>query len=98
MRQISDPIELMIAQSLNMANIEYIHESERTGIPQLPGQRNLDFEIPAWKIFIEVKQFHTDRIADQIKGFENVIVIQGIEAARFFCQMVKAYGPAKSPA
>ncbi len=81
-RQISDPIELIIANGLTTAGIAFVHESEGL-IPRL------DFYLPGRDIYIEVKQFHSERIAQQMAQAPNVIAIQGREAALAFAAMIK---------
>lgn len=78
---IDDPIELIVANGLTSAGIEFIHENEG-------GTFNLDFFLPEQKIYIEVKQFHSERIAEQSSRVENIIVIQGRHAAKEFAKMI----------
>lgn len=49
----------------------------------------LDFYLPDLDIYIEVKQFHSDRIAKQMARRPNVIAIQGRGAVLTFCAMLK---------
>lgn len=49
---------------------------------------HLDFYLPEFDVHIEVKQFHSDRIAEQMSRVDNVIVIQGLIAAEFFASIV----------
>ena len=68
---ISDPIEAIVATALTSSGIRYQHE--------LFG--HLDFYLPDYEIEIECKQFHSDRISEQMSRHKNVIAIQGKEAA-----------------
>lgn len=70
-----DPMEHIIAEALEYNLLVY----ER-------GKRNLDFYLPKPDVYIEVKQFHSDRISEQMSRAENVIAIQGVEAAKFFAR------------
>ena len=76
-----DPIEMMIADGLALAGIRFVHESDNKS-------QNLDFYLPDDDVYIECKQFPTDRTSAQIGGYPNVIVIQGRKAARKFCELI----------
>lgn len=54
------------------------------------GERPLDFYVPSLDLYIEVKQFSSDRTARQIAGLTNVILIQGIPAAMAFAALIRA--------
>jgi hypothetical protein len=81
---ISDPIERIVADGLTAAGIRW----ER-GSPHL-----LDFYIPDFGFYIEVKQFATERTFKQIEPYSNVVLIQGREAAR---ALVRLLARAASP-
>ncbi len=49
----------------------------------------LDFHLPDDGIDIEVKRFHSPRIADQMARAENVIALQGEAAVRWFCERLQ---------
>lgn len=66
----TDHLELAVAEMLLDLKINFIHESQNNG-------SNLDFYLPDFDVFIEVKQFHTDRVNKQLASQENVILIQG---------------------
>lgn len=74
-----DPIERIIQVALEAAMIEYVLEGE---VPSA-GQ-TLDFWLPAFGLYIECKQYHTPRIADQMSRAPNIIVLQGRASAEFF--------------
>lgn len=76
----SDPVEQIIADALDYCHVEYVRERE---------PERLDFYLPRWKLHIEVKQFHSDRIAEQMSRAPNVIAVQGIEAARWLAAAIK---------
>lgn len=48
----------------------------------------LDFYLPDHGVFIECKQFYSERIARQMSSVHNVIVIQGKDAAHAFATMI----------
>lgn len=77
----NDPIEKIVAGALTRAGIRFTHESEGHSPP-------LDFHLPDLGLFIEVKHFHSPRIARQMAQAENVIVIQGRGAAEAFARMI----------
>lgn len=78
----NDPMEAMVAAALDEAGIRYL-----TG----EGGKNpsgLDFLLPDFGLEIEVKQFHSDRIAAQMARAENVIAVQGKDAVAFLCRLL----------
>jgi len=76
---ITDPIELSVARGLEQARIEYISPCPET---------NLDFLLVESGVRVEVKQFHSDRISEQMSRAENVIVIQGKKDAELFTLLI----------
>lgn len=66
-----DPVEQPIADALDIAGIRY----ER-GKP-------LDFFLPELDLHIECKQFYSDRAVRQLATRPNVILVQGVQAAKF---------------
>ena len=80
----NDPVERIVAEALTAAGYEWRHEGHpaRRGDPV-----TLDFEIVGGP-HVEVKRFHTPRVGAQLAQAENVILIQGIEAARWFAEML----------
>ena len=84
-----DPVEAIIAQALTKAWVEYVREDD-------PRSLNLDFYLPEFDIHIECKRFHSPRISGQMARTTNIIVVQGIEAARVFAQMIEGLGAIKS--
>lgn len=77
----NDPIELIVAEGLTRAHIPFVHESDNK-------EQSLDFYLPIHDILIEVKQFASERIADQLAPHGNVILIQGRRAAQCFAGMI----------
>ena len=83
-RDFNDPMERMIASSLKQAGIAFISEVQ-DGNPS-----GLDFRLGNG-IEIEVKRFHSPRIADQMSRADNVIAIQGELAVKFFAELLRAH-------
>jgi transcriptional regulator with XRE-family HTH domain len=80
----SDPMEYLIETALIEAGEEYQREGE-------PGaHQTLDFYLPRVNVFIEVKRFHSDRIAAQMKREANVIAAQGEPAVRFLAELIRS--------
>lgn len=82
-----DPMEAIIAQALTAAGLGYTRDMGG-GNPS-----GLDFKLTGNGVEIEVKRFHTSRIADQMARAENVIAIQGEEAVRFFAALLHRKRP-----
>lgn len=74
----SDPIEKIVAEALTRAGLQFITDE---GGANATG---LDFYLTGYDIHIEVKQFHSPRIAKQMARAPNVIAIQGRAAAEWF--------------
>ena len=83
MHGLPDPVEIVIERGLELAGIKYIRCDEQ--------HRHLDFYLPELNIYIEVKQFHTPRIAEQMARVPDIIAIQGMKAAVTFCKMIGGY-------
>lgn len=79
----SDHLERMVGEELRKANINFIHESQGCNV-------NLDFYLYDYDVYIEIKQFHSDRIAFQIQRVKNVIVLQGINSVKFFIKLLQS--------
>lgn len=77
-----DPTEDIVRKALDAANIIYSTERDERN-------HDLDFYLIEHAIHVEVKQFHTDRISEQMSRVPNVIAIQGKEAAQFFALMIR---------
>lgn len=78
----SDEQERKIGEAFKSKGIDFIHESED------PSQK-LDFYLPWYNVYIEVKQYHAERIGRQMASADNVIAIQGKESVEFFIKMLK---------
>ena len=81
---ITDPMELMIAEALDAAGISYVHEASNPS--------KLDFKLLDIGVEIEVKQFHSDRIAKQMARVDNVIVAQGRGAVELLALLIRGQG------
>lgn len=73
----SDHLEKALADFLNSKGICFVHESQNKA-------QGLDFYLPAFDIYIEIKQYHSERIAKQLATQDEVILIQGKKALDFF--------------
>jgi hypothetical protein len=86
---IPDPVERIIADALEKTGIEYVRADAKMG-------RHLDFYLTRLNIYIEVKRFHTPRVAEQMARVPDVIVIQGEKAAVTFAKMIGGYTQRKN--
>lgn len=77
-----DPMEQIIAEALDQAGIRYVTD-HGGGNPT-----NLDFGLESG-IQIEVKQYHSARIADQMSRAPDVIAVQGRNAVMFMAHLLK---------
>lgn len=75
----TDPCESIIAEALDRAGIQYDRNSAQ----------QLDFHIPRLDIFIECKQFHSERIAAQTARAPNIIITQGLHAAKVLAAWIE---------
>lgn len=80
--RIADPVERVVASALDAAGVRYTHQDIGNAVA---GQ--LDFALPNG-VQIECKRFHAARVVDQMAAHENVIVIQGMKAAKTFQQLL----------
>lgn len=79
MRRPQDPIEGIVYDALKKAKVEFT-----LGDNTHP---RLDFNLPNM-VYLECKQMHSDRISEQMSRAANVIVIQGVEAAKLFANLL----------
>jgi hypothetical protein len=77
-----DPVEQVVEQALIKAGIPYARERENPA--------GLDFYLTEQKLYIEVKRFHTPRAVEQMSRVPEAILIQGLEAAKWFAEMLHA--------
>lgn len=78
----TDPVEQVVADGLTAAGIPFVHESENK-------RQGLDFFLPDQLVLIECKRFYSERTNDQLRPHGNVILIQGMAAARAFAAMIR---------
>jgi hypothetical protein len=77
---INDPIERIVADALTEVGIEFEYE---------PLSHQLDFDLSQFAVAIECKAFETERSTKQLARRDNIILIQGKEAALFFAKALK---------
>ena len=97
MMKTTDPMEQHIEFALRE-----IYEPFETDIGG-GNEAGLDFYLPSKGVHIEVKRFHSPRIAEQMSRADNVIVAQGEEAVRYLAYLIRSshgalYGPVDSEA
>lgn len=81
-RRSADPIEKIVAAALDARGIAYTADGQGE-------THGLDFRLDGIDVYIECKQFHTPRTAEQMSRVSDVIVIQGRRAAELFADMLK---------
>ena len=77
---IKDPMEDLIQHALENSGRPFKTENEN--------EARLDFHLPCEDLYIEVKQFHTPRISEQMERVDNVIVGQGPKAVKFLADLI----------
>lgn len=77
MTEINDPLERLIAEALDEGCYRY--ETNVNG---------LDFYLLDWDVYIEVKQFHSHRISDQMMRASDIIAVQGREATELLARWI----------
>jgi hypothetical protein len=75
------PIESKIGKALDDAKINYVDGTDERA-------KGLDFYLIDLDIHIECKQFHTERISEQMSRSSNIIAIQGMKAADLFSDLL----------
>ena len=79
--QTTDPMEGLIEEALQDAGIGYVTDFGG-GNPSV-----LDFRLQNG-VEIEVKRFHSPRVAEQMARVPNVIVAQGEDAVAFLADLI----------
>jgi hypothetical protein len=77
-----DPMEQIIADALDEAGIAFTTPSQRRDAT------GLDFRLENG-VEIEVKRFHSPRIAEQMSRAPNVIAVQGEAAVRLLADTIR---------
>lgn len=80
-RYITDPVEQVVASGLFECGVAFVHETKGD-------TKRLDFYLPDFNVYIECKRFHSDRISEQMSRVDNVISIQGMDAAKTFAKLI----------
>jgi hypothetical protein len=75
------PIESKVGTALDKAKITYVDELDERS-------KGLDFYLVDLDVHIECKQFHTERISEQMSRSSNIIAIQGLKAAELFSDLL----------
>lgn len=76
----TDPLENRIAGAFDAAGIHYVRESKES--------KFLDFYLPDFDVYVEVKGGTTSRVNKQCARDHNVIVVQGVKSAQFLCELL----------
>lgn len=76
-----DPCEMVILDALEASGERVVPESQNP--------THMDFYLPRVDVHIEVKQYHSPRIEAQMARADNVIAVQGIEAARWLADLIR---------
>jgi hypothetical protein len=79
---VTDPMERILADALDRAGLDYVTGDKN--------EARLDFYLPSIDLYIEVKQFHSARIAGQMSRAPNVIAAQGELAVRLLANLIEA--------
>jgi hypothetical protein len=81
--RVSEPLETKIAAALDAAGIEYLTDYEGKS------PANLDFYLPDYDLYLEIKGGHSDRISGQMARHHNVIAIQGVKSVAFVTYLLE---------
>jgi len=79
-----DYLEKDVADILEGFNVRYVHEYEDHKL-------KLDFYLPDYDVYIEVKRFHAERSNRQLKSQDNVILIQGKNSIVFLKSLLEKF-------
>lgn len=77
-----DPMEKQFAM------ICRLHDIRCERADQSKGSSGLDFFLPDYDVYVEVKRFHSPRIAEQMARRPNVVAIQGDGAMDAFAKIL----------
>lgn len=80
---IPDPMESMIQKALEATQEPFLLERQN--------EPALDFYLPRRDVYIEVKQFHSPRIADQMARAPNIIAAQGKLAVQMLADLLRRH-------
>ncbi len=82
----NDPLEIAIERALQAAGVRYYVDGDG------PNKWGLDFYLPDLDVYIEVKRFHSERIAGQTARAPNVIVVQGEKSVMWLAACIAHTG------
>ena len=85
-----DPMERLIEEARTQAGLNFTMEDRNSGRPSQDGDISLDFHLVDVDIYIEVKQFYSERTGRQLAQAENVIVAQGRRAVELLAGAIRA--------
>jgi hypothetical protein len=86
-RPMLDPAEHALRVALEREGFTFTED----GKPGGEVNKAIDFHLADYGIAIEVKQFHSDRISDQMARHENIIAVQGVKAVEFLAALLVDY-------
>ena len=80
-----------------MENQHYSDELEKAIGDELINQgivferihQRLDFYLPEFDIYLEIKKYHSERSNSQLSSQDNVILIQGKKSVDFFIKLLR---------
>lgn len=80
--------EKIVRDALEGRGVRFVFHGEHRGPKADKLQKGLDFFLPDHAVYIECKDYHSDRIAGQMARDENVIAIQGTKSAELFAKLI----------
>lgn len=79
------PLEYRVKQALDNAGLRYTRPEKGAG--------RLDFYVTDWDVFVEVKNWMTDRLPGQVtntpRADGRVIILVGMPAVEVFAQLIE---------
>ena len=85
-----DPVEKVIADGLTELGIEFEDNKDIEN-------SSIDFYLPDFDLWIEVCQFYTPRKIKQLSCLDDVILIQGLPAAKAFIKLLQNQSRIQNP-
>jgi len=80
-----NPLEKKVMEILDKYKIKYFHESDKCKSDK---NQRLDFYLPDYDVYIEVKAGYTERSDSQLKAHEAVILIQDRKSIDFLTKLL----------
>jgi hypothetical protein len=84
MNHYADHLEKKVGDTLESQGILFTHESTVSN-------QGADFYLPGYDVYIEIKQFYTERVTKQLENKDNIILLQGKDAVDLFCKMLRKH-------